>query len=165
MVRRAALGGGFDPSLRVGEDVDLVWRLHDGGWLVRYDADVVVTHDTRGTWRSWWRQRERYGESTADLATVHGARVAPLRADAWTLLTWASLLVGRPALGAHVVRVAQRHAREGVLATTENPAHAAREVVGRNMARAGGPLARATVRTFGLGLLVAMLHPDSARVR
>ena len=36
LVRRAALdsvtpGGGavFDPALRYGEDVDLVWRLHD----------------------------------------------------------------------------------------------------------------------------------------
>jgi len=31
MVRRSAVGAGFDPSLRIGEDVDLVWRLHDQG--------------------------------------------------------------------------------------------------------------------------------------
>ena len=42
VVRRAALGEGFDESLRVGEDVDLVWRLDAAGWLVRYDAGVVV---------------------------------------------------------------------------------------------------------------------------
>lgn len=44
MVRRASFGDGFDESLRVGEDVDLAWRLHDQGWLVRYDASVIVHH-------------------------------------------------------------------------------------------------------------------------
>src|SRR5690348_12528826 len=41
VVRRAALGGAgagsvFDPALRWGEDVDLVWRLHAAGWRIRY---------------------------------------------------------------------------------------------------------------------------------
>ena len=31
---------GFDPDLRVGEDVDLVWRLLDEGWRVRYEPSV-----------------------------------------------------------------------------------------------------------------------------
>ena len=44
LVRRASFGDGFDETFRHGEDVDFVWRLHDHGWLVRYVADVVVTH-------------------------------------------------------------------------------------------------------------------------
>ena len=35
--RRSTAVGGFDPDLRVGEDVDLVWRLVDAGWRVRYE--------------------------------------------------------------------------------------------------------------------------------
>src|SRR5215469_3383263 len=30
----AETGGVFDPALRWGEDVDLVWRLHDAGWRI-----------------------------------------------------------------------------------------------------------------------------------
>src|SRR4051794_9528767 len=36
LARRAALGDGFDPSMRVAEDVDLVWRLAAAGWRGRY---------------------------------------------------------------------------------------------------------------------------------
>src|SRR5262249_9724176 len=37
IVRREAVRAGFDPALRYGEDVDLVWRLYDAGWRIRYD--------------------------------------------------------------------------------------------------------------------------------
>ncbi len=37
--------GGFDEDLRTGEDVDLVWRLHDAGGTVRYDPSVEVQHE------------------------------------------------------------------------------------------------------------------------
>ena len=33
---------GFDADLRVGEDVDLVWRLVDQGWRVRYEPSATV---------------------------------------------------------------------------------------------------------------------------
>ena len=36
VVRRAAVGGGFAPELRVGEDVNLCLRLHQAGWRMRY---------------------------------------------------------------------------------------------------------------------------------
>ncbi len=159
MVRRSAQGDGFDETLRVGEDVDFVWRLHDAGWLVRYDASVGVTHRARTTWRSWWLQRQRYGESSAALARRHGTRLAPLRSDSWTLLAWASVLVGRPLIGARIVRSAQRHARLGVFQEADDPEQVSKDVVGRNMLRAGGPLARAAVRTFGPLLLLAMTSP------
>ncbi len=32
----------FDPELRLGEDVDLVWRLHAAGWRIRYEPAAVV---------------------------------------------------------------------------------------------------------------------------
>ncbi|MCU1363552.1 MAG: Mycofactocin system glycosyltransferase [Acidimicrobiaceae bacterium] len=163
MVRRTAFGSGFDETLRVGEDVDLVWRLVDQGWLVRYDADVVVTHHARASWKRWWRQRREYGASTGELAKRHGSRLAPLRADPWTLLAWTSVLLGQPALGARVVRSARQHAREQFFDGEDDPEYVANVVVTRNMVRAGGPLARACARTFGVGLLLAAIHPRLRR--
>jgi mycofactocin glycosyltransferase len=159
LVRREAFGDGFDEALRVGEDVDLIWRLSDQGWLVRYNAEATVTHRTRGSWRGWWRQRSSYGASTATLAKRYGSRLAPLRADTWTLVAWTSVLVGKPALGARIVRNARNHARDSFFETEENPEHSANAIIVRNMANAGGPLSRSIVRTFGVVVLVAALHP------
>ncbi len=159
MVRREAFGEGFDETLRVGEDVDFVWRLVDRGWLVRYDADVVVKHRARATWRAWWLQRKGYGASSADLAQRHGKRLAPLRADPWTLLAWLSVLAGQPAWGARIVRSARNHARDRFFASADDPNRVSNEVVVRNVVRAGGPLARGLVRTFGVVFLIAALHP------
>jgi hypothetical protein len=68
-------------------------------------------------------------------------------------------LVGRPALGARIVSGARRHARDKFFRSEDNPEEAANQVVTRNMVRAGGPMARATVRTFGVVLLLCALHP------
>jgi mycofactocin system glycosyltransferase len=159
MVRRDAFGEGFDETMRVGEDVDFVWRLHDRSWLVRYDATVYVDHPMRTTMTEWWRQRHRYGASGAALAERHGKRLAPFRSDPWTLIAWTSVLGGKPALGARIVAGARRHARSTFFRDEDNPVSTADRVVTRNMVRAGGPLARAIVRTFGLALLLAALHP------
>jgi len=159
MVRRSAFGEGFDEALRVGEDVDFVWRLHDQGWLVRYVAEVVVTHRARASWRDWWLQRQRYGASSGELAKRHGVRLAPLRSDPWTLLAWFSVLAGQPAIGGRIVRAARNHARVENFETADDPRDVANQVVARNMIRAGGPLARGVVRTFGGALLLAALHP------
>ena len=43
-------GGGFDEALRVGEDVDLVWRLHAAGARIRYVASVEVPHREPRRW-------------------------------------------------------------------------------------------------------------------
>jgi hypothetical protein len=121
MVRRAAFGDGFNEDLRVGEDVDFVWRLADQGWLVRYDSQVVVRHRTRAVGVAWWRQRASYGASTAALAKRHGARLAPLRVDTWTLVAWTSVLIGQPAFGARIVRGARNHARDHFFVAEDDP--------------------------------------------
>lgn len=76
LARTDAVGEGFDPTLRVGEDVDLVWRLTDHGHTVRYDPCVVVTHDTRTTIRGWLGRKFLYGTSAATLAARHSGRLA-----------------------------------------------------------------------------------------
>jgi len=163
VVRRNAFADGFNETLLVGEDVDLVWRLADQGWLVRYMADVVVMHRARGTWRNWWDQRVRYGISTSELARRHGKRLAPLRVDVWTLVAWLSVLMKRPMVAARIVRVARHSLRDRLKDTTDDAEHVSSEVVTKGMARAGGPLARGIVRTYGPLVLVAALHPRLRR--
>jgi mycofactocin system glycosyltransferase len=78
IVRRSALAavGGFDPSLRYGEDVDLAWRLVDAGWVVRYEPSVAVDHDEPTAWHAWFRRAFHYGTSAGPLACKHGPRLA-----------------------------------------------------------------------------------------
>jgi mycofactocin glycosyltransferase len=76
LVRRDAIGDGFDEELRQGEDVDFVWRLRDAGWRVRYDPAVVVEHEEPATWRGLMTRRFRYGTAAAKLSVRHRGRVA-----------------------------------------------------------------------------------------
>lgn len=93
--------GGFDPALRYGEDVDLVWRLSANG-TVRYDPTVVAHHPPRATLAAFARQRRGYGSSAGPLARRHGDRVAPVRLSGWSLACWALALSGRPVTAAAV---------------------------------------------------------------
>lgn len=79
LVRRSALSGqGFDEDLRYGEDVDLVWRLVDAGWQVRYVPEVVVEHAEPSRLRDRLVRRFRYGTSAAPLSTRHPGRLSHL---------------------------------------------------------------------------------------
>ena len=60
LARRAALGDGFDESMRVAEDVDLVWRLAGAGWRVRYEPAAQVAHEHPASTRAWLRRRAFY---------------------------------------------------------------------------------------------------------
>ena len=98
LIRRAALGAGpFDPDLRYGEDVDLVWRLAEAGWRVRYDPAASISHAEPATWGRVLGRRFRYGNSAAPLARRHPGKVPPLVLQAWPALAVAALLARRPA--------------------------------------------------------------------
>jgi len=77
IARVEALATGFDESMRMGEDVDLVWRLGAQGWLIRYDANVTIAHEHRHSFPAWLGRKYHYGTSAADLAERHGNAVAP----------------------------------------------------------------------------------------
>jgi mycofactocin system glycosyltransferase len=106
LVRRAALldlvqdGTGssdvFDETLRVGEDVDLIWRLHEAGWRIRYDPAVQVRHQEPDSWPAVLTRRFRYGTSAAPLAVRHPDAMAPLVLHPWPALTVAGLLARQP---------------------------------------------------------------------
>lgn len=94
--RRGALGDGFDASLRVGEDVDLVWRLCRAGWRVRYAAEVDVWHDHRVRLRDFAGDRRRYAASLGPLARRHPGAVPAMWVSPGLALPWALALAGRP---------------------------------------------------------------------
>jgi mycofactocin system glycosyltransferase len=86
----------FDETLRVGEDVDLIWRLHEAGWRIRYDPAVRVQHQEPNTWPALLSRRFRYGTSAAPLAMKHPNAMAPLVLHPWPTVTVAGLLMRRP---------------------------------------------------------------------
>ena len=97
LVRCAALGGtGFDPGLRYGEDVDLIWRMTAAGWRVRYDPGAQVSHAEPDRWGAVLARRFRYGTSAAPLARRHPGQVPPLVLQAWPAAAVAALLARRP---------------------------------------------------------------------
>ena len=89
-------GAVFDPALRYGEDVDLVWRLHEAGWRIRYEPSVQVPHAGPATWAGLLARRFRYGTSAAPLARRHPAHLAPLVLQPWPTVAVAAALGRRP---------------------------------------------------------------------
>lgn len=104
IVRVTALDeiGWFDEGLRVGEDVDLVWRLDQAGWRCRYDPSVEVRHEPRSTWLARLRQHAAYGASAAPLSLRHRRALAPLDVNGWTLAAWTMAVGGHVITGAGV---------------------------------------------------------------
>jgi mycofactocin glycosyltransferase len=85
--------GGFDESLHVGEDVDLLWRLHAGGAVLRYEPLARVAHDHRATLGAMLRRRFDYGTAAATLDARHPGTVPPAVISPWSVAVWAPLLV------------------------------------------------------------------------
>lgn len=92
VARTDRLAAGFDESMRVGEDVDLVWRLVDAGQSVRYDPAETALHDARPTIRSWLGRKLLYGTGGAALAERHGSHGAPAVLSPAMALSAAALL-------------------------------------------------------------------------
>lgn len=93
--------GGFDASLRFGEDLDLVWRLARAGHPVRYVPDVVVQHRSRERLGTHLRNVSRYASAAAPLDRRHG-RPRPCRATPLVALAVGSVLLGFRRAGAGI---------------------------------------------------------------
>lgn len=164
VVRRTVLEevGGFDEAMRVGEDVDFVWRLHEAGWRVRYEPESVVHHPARSTITQWLRQRFDYGTSAAPLASRHPGDVAPVAVSGWSAAAWGLVAAGHPVAG-----VATAAGTTVLLAPKLQPLPDAwREAVrlaGMGHLLAGRRLADAVTRTWWPAALAAA--PLSKRAR
>lgn len=136
--------GGFDPTIRVGEDFELCLRLRQAGWvLLRIDAEMT-RHDMEMTrFGQWWRRSIRSGYGFAQGAARHGRSPDRLFVrDVYSSLFWGIILpasilalalaasflapaAARPALAAaalllaalypaQILRIAVRHRRAGM---------------------------------------------------
>ena len=86
--------GGFDETLKSGEDVDLCWRFIEAGARLRYEPIAMVAHEHRTQLREWFTRRSFYGESAAPLSVRHPGKTAPLVISGWTLVVWILLAMG-----------------------------------------------------------------------
>lgn len=86
--------GGFDETLRSGEDVDLCWRLVEAGARLRYEPIAQVGHDHRTQLRDWIARKAFYGESAAPLSVRHPDKIAPLMISGWALTAWILMAIG-----------------------------------------------------------------------
>ncbi|MEV4729218.1 mycofactocin biosynthesis glycosyltransferase MftF [Saccharopolyspora sp. NPDC049426] len=113
--------GGFDETMRFGEDVDLVWRL-TARHQARYEPAAIVEHAPRPSWPALLRQRYGYGCSAGPLGRRHGEHVAPVRISLWSVLTWLLIALGRPGAalavtGAAAVMLSRKLGALGIPAT------------------------------------------------
>jgi mycofactocin glycosyltransferase len=151
--------GGFDEGLRVGEDVDLVWRLGEAGLTVRYEPAAVVAHDERPRLDDWFSRRYWYGRSAAQLAERHPGALAPLGISPASAAAWLLAAAGRPAHGSLVA------AGSAVLLARRLPLpwSAAVRLAGEGTLAAWRPLADAVVRTWWPAALVLSFRSAVAR--
>lgn len=96
-VRRGAFeeSGGFDPTLFLGEDVDLVLRLHRLGRIYYLPSATFFHKDTPNPLRAF-EKSFRYGLSYSDLHKKHRDRVhtLPLTARDRAIFIGTNLLIG-----------------------------------------------------------------------
>lgn len=138
--------GGFDPNLRYGEDVDLIWRLVAAGWTARYEPRSDVRHRVRPTARAWVEQRFRYGTSAGPLAVRHPKALAPVVVSPWSAAAWALAALGHPVAGAAVA--AGSTAALARRLKVADPAVEAIRLAGRGTLLAGPQLARGLIRPW-----------------
>ncbi len=76
LVRRDAFRrvGGFRSEMHVGEDVDLTWRLRDGGFRIIYRPKGRVWHAHRSYLPAFLKRRFEYGTSEGLLQALHPER-------------------------------------------------------------------------------------------
>ncbi|HQX36022.1 MAG TPA: mycofactocin biosynthesis glycosyltransferase MftF [Microbacteriaceae bacterium] len=103
IMRRAATSDPpFEPGLRVGEDVDLVWRTDEAGWTVRYAPDVVNHHEVRTSLRDFAARRVMYGGSASELERRHPRRLIPARPSLSGIGVLVSLSFRKPWIAAAI---------------------------------------------------------------
>jgi len=164
MVRRAAFvrSGGFDPTMRFGEDVDLVWRLigqpsqnndsnysgPDKNFSCRYLGDeAVVEHRPRPSLAHAVRQRFGYGTAAGPLDRRHRGHVAPMSASKWSVAVTGSLVAGHP-LVALVVSLGNAEALARKIAPLDNARRESARLVARGHLGATQQLLRAMIRPW-----------------
>lgn len=165
IVRRSAVTDPpFEPGLRVGEDVDLFWRMQEAGWSVRYAPDVVNLHEVRTSLKDFSILRTAYGGSAADLERRHPGRLIPARPSLSGLVALAALSFRQPWIG--VVIAAYELARQRRILEPEVPFSVVAEMTMRSMWSDVFWLGHLLRRDWWpMGLLVLLATPKSRLAR
>ncbi|MFF5289827.1 mycofactocin biosynthesis glycosyltransferase MftF [Paractinoplanes globisporus] len=95
VARVSAIGDGFDERMRVGEDVDFVWRTVAAGRRVRFEPSVAAAHEHRARLRPWFLRKAEYGTGAHPLAVRHPQSVAPAVFAPWSAAITVTLLAQR----------------------------------------------------------------------
>jgi len=150
--------GGFDDEMQVGEDVDLVWRLDEADWSVRYQPTARVAHRHRTRSLAWARRRFDYGTSAGPLALRHPGALAPVETSTWSIATWALVASGHlvsatGVAGATAVMLSKK------LDSIDHPLPVAAQLAGLGHLSVGRSFAQALLRPFwpitlALGVLI-----------
>lgn len=124
--------GGYDPALIAGEDPDFAVRLrHNGGVLLRLDADMTFHDANMHRFQQWWTRAKRCGHAYAQVAAKHADSAERFwSSNEKHSLTWglavplAVPLLALPTLGAsalllaaypaRALRLARRYERQGL---------------------------------------------------
>jgi mycofactocin glycosyltransferase len=163
VARRDALGAGFDEGLDIGEDVDLVWRLHDAGWQTRYDPRVTVAHAHRIEPIAWYRRRVFYNSSVAALRVRHPARLPVMYLTPPAAAAWSAALVGRPEVIAALAAVRAARRRKALASRLPHPSRLAIRMSIGETAHEGRELARALAGPWSPLVLAALVMPGRRR--
>jgi glycosyltransferase involved in cell wall biosynthesis len=77
--------GGFDEIFtKAADDVDICWRLLEGGHRIGFSPSAIVWHHRRPSITAYWRQQAGYGESEVLLERKH-----PNKFNPWGHTYWA----------------------------------------------------------------------------
>lgn len=95
VARVDALGPAFDAGMRIGEDVDLGWRLVEEGWRIRYEPSVEARHEHRTRLWDWFTRKLAYGTGAAPLARRHPRDIAPAVLAPWSAAMLVALAAQR----------------------------------------------------------------------
>lgn len=153
----------FDEALRCGEDVDLIWRLSEAGWLVRYEPAATVAHPARASLGAWLAQRWSYGTSAAELERRHGDAVAPLGGSAVTLAGWSLAVCGLPLIALGLFGLDGARLSRRLRGLTSKPVHASWSLT-TTATWGGGPiLARQVLRSYAPLLVLGLCSARGRR--
>jgi mycofactocin glycosyltransferase len=153
----------FDPRLRGGEDVDLVWRLADAGWDVRYVPTATVAHGGPADTGTWLGRRFFYGTTAGPLARRHPDALSPLQTSAWSAATWALLLARRPVLAGVTLATSTAVLARRLEGLVDDPVTMATTISGGGTARSALPALSGLTRAWSPALILALCFRRTRR--
>jgi mycofactocin system glycosyltransferase len=146
----------FDAALRGGEDVDLVWRLGEAGWDVRYVPSSTVAHEGPTTLWAFLARRAFYGTTAAPLARRHGKALAPVHLSGWSLAVWSLVLARRPVLALATLAASVTILARRLRGLVRDPVGVAAHIAGGGTARAAAPALSSLTRAWSPALVLGL---------